>query len=537
MKQNNSRTRKNNHLLLSLLLAFGFLLFFITRGINLPFVGYNAWNFNTYSLIAHNYNVFGYIETKLAPITNVSETLPDNPTYYLHHPPLISIILSIFFRLLGETFWVGRLVVILFSLGSVLLLYLLAKNLKNSKYALFVVAVAVLLPATSVFGRMIGQEPLVLFFCLGALYFLLRYFSTRNTRFAAMSVLFIIFGTLSDWQTTYFSVLLFLLAMVKKEWKIGLLLIVTAAVTETVFLTYVYLLMGGFSDLLTAISNRSLGELLSMPFWPLRWLVLITLRLILYFNPIFVVISFSVLFFTSRLLLQRKITLERVLIIVLFLFGMLNVLLYPEGSFGHAYWIYYFIPFIAFATADVLYTLFKKKKYYLLVLIGLFSIFFLYRIEHWKRKEVEANVWRYELFRRVNEHLHPYEKVLVNKDSVIDEDLIGYVFKHEVEKAEPDNLATLSEKYRVYIFSCMSCSAFPNEVQQLQNVYEHKLFTASEGKIILFQLKKRSQSHLQTTKVTTENKVKVMTPNLPDREHLLRKLYRDIKAFLNAPQI
>jgi len=105
--------------------------FFLTRGIDLPYVGPYSFNYNTYSLIAHNYNHFGLLTVRFAPITSATKELPIYPNYYLHHPPLISLLEAILFKFFGEFFWVGRLTVIIFALGSLQLIYFIGLILKT----------------------------------------------------------------------------------------------------------------------------------------------------------------------------------------------------------------------------------------------------------------------------------------------------------------------------------------------------------------------------------------------------------------------
>src|SRR4030042_5213745 len=114
--------------LLIILLASLMFLFFLVKDINLPYVGPNATNFNVYSLIAHNFNKFGYVQTKLAPLISVTDKYPANPHYFFHHPTLLSFSESLLFKIFGENFWVGRLTVILYSFGSFIFIYLIAKQ-------------------------------------------------------------------------------------------------------------------------------------------------------------------------------------------------------------------------------------------------------------------------------------------------------------------------------------------------------------------------------------------------------------------------
>lgn len=186
------------------LVFLGIFLFVITRGIDLPYVGPYAFNFNVYSIIAHNYNQFGMLAVKFTQISSPYEKLPIHPEYYLHHPPLISIIESLLFKIFGEHFWVGRLTVILFAFGSSILVYFIALMLRNRRYALFTFCVYSIIPASSIFGRMIGQEPLVVFFALLTLLFLLLYTKTNRTFYVPLLLLTVILGGLSDWPMVYF---------------------------------------------------------------------------------------------------------------------------------------------------------------------------------------------------------------------------------------------------------------------------------------------------------------------------------------------
>src|SRR4030043_786761 len=153
---------------------------FITKGINYPFVGPNATSLNLFSLIAKNYLKFGYINTKLAPITSVIANLDDNVIYYINHPQLLPIFLSLLYKFLGEEFWIGRLSGILPSLCSLILIYLIAKSIFNKNIAFFSTIIASIIPATSIFGRLITHEPLSEMFILLNLFLLINYLRYKN---------------------------------------------------------------------------------------------------------------------------------------------------------------------------------------------------------------------------------------------------------------------------------------------------------------------------------------------------------------------
>lgn len=532
-------TKKAGKNVAILLIVFPFIVFgyFITRGINLPYVGYNAWNFNTYSHIAKNYNTFGLLQTKFAPVISIAASVPSHPEYYLHHPQLLYAVMSLFFKVFGDDHWVGRLPVILATIGTVICIYLTGTMLKGKLFGLIALCVSALIPATSVFGRMIGHEAFVLFFVLLSIYFLLLYFKTKSTIFLFFVLVSIVLGTLSDWPMVYFTVALAPFLMQKKRYKLALLLVATSVVTAFLFLLYIFFLTGNVSDLQQAFFVRSTGELLTYSYWPLRWIGTIMLRIILYFNPI-------VLFFTGvyffRLVASGKwktITPYDLLIICLLLFGFIHILLYPEGSFGHAYWIYYLLPFVVFSSASVLLPFINKKYIVLLVPLFILTLVFTIVIEYWKTKEVEGNIFRYSLAQKANHFLKPYETIVTNRQSVIDQDLWMYEFHHPIKNIDPENVSNTSN-FRVYVYSCMQqCSVRDNNFLLLYKKYNYSVINDSGAQLYVFNLRDKNIPEKSNSLINGFNPTSSSHVTENRQESFLRKAYRNIKDVLQAPQI
>src|SRR3972149_8995463 len=59
------------------------------------------------------------------------------PKLSLYYPPLLHIIVSFFYAILGASFFTGRFVVLLFSVGTLGILYKISKTFFNKKIALF----------------------------------------------------------------------------------------------------------------------------------------------------------------------------------------------------------------------------------------------------------------------------------------------------------------------------------------------------------------------------------------------------------------
>ena len=525
----NNKFRNTAYVLLGLIFLYFFFL-----GINLPYVGPNATNFNDYSLIAKNYNLFGFWNTKFAEIVSVTKTLPANPQYYLHHPPLLPILEALTFRIFGYGFWVGRLTVILFSLGSIFLIYFISKKLLNKKYALISAFVYAYIPASTIFGKMIGQEPLVLFFSLSTILFVLRYLSTKSKLDFILIITSLIFGTLSDWPMVYFSLLISIYLFQKKEIKLSLTIFLTAFVVAALFLSYIYHFMSGFSDISSAILIRSLGQLVGQPFWPLRWMSILLIRMLVYFNPIFVMLGFYYLF--TNIFKFSKVRKENRLltvILILFAFGLIHILLYPEGSFGHPYWIYYLIPFITFSSSFVLYKLLKRNKFVFITII-LFVFLFMIPVQYWKYEQIISNVWRYSLAKQVNLNFLTYESIEINSGSVIDRDLIKYAFSHDVKII--NNISEINEgEYKHFLYSCTSNCLISDKIfAYLLDNYKGTRVSNSDGEAYVFELK---------TKRVTGN-IEINLSNMPvnaDQKSQsggkIGNIYRILKDLLNAPQI
>ncbi len=84
---------------------------------------HNGWGGAFYSNIARNYLRYGYGETHFAPVVNTGIVPARRHVYYLTHPPGIGWLVSVCFRLLGIHEWAARLVPLVFSLGTIVLLY------------------------------------------------------------------------------------------------------------------------------------------------------------------------------------------------------------------------------------------------------------------------------------------------------------------------------------------------------------------------------------------------------------------------------
>lgn len=505
-------------------------LYFIFLGIQLPFVGPNAGNFSAYSLMAHNFNQFGYLQTKFAPIISVAQTLPEKPEYFFHHPTLLSFIESLLFRAFGEHFWAGRLTVILFSIGSFILLNRIAKLLGDKKYVLTTLGVSALIPAFTIWGKMIGQEPLVLCFGLLAVYAALQYLSSDKKIFIILCCLAIIFGILSDWPMAFFIFCFLPIFIKQRKIKTGIFLTIFSVGVTGALLLYVYVMRSGFWDLNNALAMRSVTGLFEIQNWLIKWIGSTFLRLMTYFNPIFFLFSFAGLFGIYTRYREKKLSDRDLVIAGFFFFAMIHLGIYAQGVFTHPYLLYYWVPFVTLASSVILVALLKKKMY-LFGFILLFSFSYLLLIQKFKHEQIMANVWRYDLIYAISQYTSPYEEVLLDNGLIINTDILWFPFSLNWRIDSGKDSWKLIEKSQHYVYSCEKiCTAQHPRLKEFKQRYNYVHITHPETEAYVFFLKQKKEP-----KPIPEVKLPVRYTQDKKTTYLL-KIYRDLRDKLSLYQ-
>lgn len=522
MNQQKKPIKKKLFSALFLIISVIFLLFLL-YGSTLPYVGYNSWNLNAYSLIAHNYNQFGFLETRLAPIISVTRDISSSTSYYLNHPPLLSVFIALVFRVLGESFLTGRLVNIVATFLSGILLFAIGRHMRGQKYGLIVFTVAASLPAMTIFGKMIGQESLLMFFALFTIYSLLIYEKKRNNGYLLLSVVSTILGVLTDWAMVYFSIIFSLYFLHRKQKRGAVFLLVAGIGTSLCYLYYVNSIHGSITFLYEGFLNRSIGELLSRNNWVILWASTFLFRLLFYCNPVF--LFFVLFYFLRRTKIARKS--ELLFIISLLGFGTVHIALYPEGSYGHPYWMYYLLPGLIFAGAFGIEYLFSKQSK---LLIGLFILLFSYSLllQIWKTKEIEGNTFRYQLAALASPMFPTGSTIVLNRNGVIDADIFNYSFRNPTIILEPDQKIKDESLYTGIVYSCIpSCSEEDVQFAYLRSKYSQTRFEGRGVEMWVFQ--KRDNRKYEQKKIHI---------GISDNSNsFFSRVYMRILGLLSAPQL
>lgn len=169
-------------LLTILVLAF----FLRLYKIDIPLADHHSWRQADTAAVARNYikEDFDFFRPRIDNMTPLNRpNLPNPERYFMVEPPLYNSLVALGYSIFGVEITVARLVTVLFSLGSLIFLYLLVKNITRDRFlALAAAFFAAVLPYSVFYSRVVLPEPMMVFFSLGMLYFF--YGWRENQRFA-----------------------------------------------------------------------------------------------------------------------------------------------------------------------------------------------------------------------------------------------------------------------------------------------------------------------------------------------------------------
>ena len=274
--------------------------------------------------------------------------LPIPPSgYYTHHPPLLSLMLTGMFAVLGEKEWAARLLPITFSLASVVLLWALVKECAGRRAAAFTVVLFAATPMELVYGRMVNFEPINLAWMLGGLLCLRRWEQTGKPHWRNLMIIAFVLTLWTAWLGYIFVFvvcLYFLFPPTKRNPRMALLLLGLSVLSITLFLLHIRWarpdawqnLMGAFNFRL-ARTNAS-GINVTWADWTLR----ICNTLTSYILPF----SWALGVLGTVWLIQRWKTDESLrwigfVALCFFAQSVIYIAFFPNASYVHAYAAFY----------------------------------------------------------------------------------------------------------------------------------------------------------------------------------------------------
>jgi len=190
--------------------------------IDLPLADHHSWRQADTAAVARNFIKEGwnFFQPKIDNFTPLHPGQPNDQRLFLVEPPIYNSLVAGIYKLLGVSEKWARLVSVIFSLGSMVFLYLLGAYFFNDKTGLFAALFFAILPYNIFYSRVILPEPMIIFLCLGMLFFAIKWLESDS---ALYYLLFIIFSAVSFTQKVFplfLNLPLFYLIWRKFSWRL-----------------------------------------------------------------------------------------------------------------------------------------------------------------------------------------------------------------------------------------------------------------------------------------------------------------------------
>jgi 4-amino-4-deoxy-L-arabinose transferase-like glycosyltransferase len=163
---------------------------------------HNAWGGAFYGNVARNFLRYGYWATSFAPVVNSGVVDPRFFDIYYHHPPLTAWLTSVSFLIFGVHEWSARLVPLLFSLGTMALVFRFTKAEYGKGAALCALLVLSVLPVDAYYAAHLDpNSSLAIFFTALAVDGYRRWLGSGWRGHFAVVLIAIILGCMTSWFT------------------------------------------------------------------------------------------------------------------------------------------------------------------------------------------------------------------------------------------------------------------------------------------------------------------------------------------------
>jgi 4-amino-4-deoxy-L-arabinose transferase-like glycosyltransferase len=158
-------TSKRDIVILAGIIIFCFFLLLVN--IRQPWIGMDGLHGVKRSIEAKNLLRYGFLDINFG-LSNNYEAVKDikDLHYYQNHPPLNSILIAVVFSIFGVSEISARILPILFTTCSIILVYNIAKYVGGRHVALMSAFIFSIMPSTTYWGNTPSYQPLTLFFIL-----------------------------------------------------------------------------------------------------------------------------------------------------------------------------------------------------------------------------------------------------------------------------------------------------------------------------------------------------------------------------------
>lgn len=323
--------------------------FLFSININKPFIGQHDWNGVVYGQQAKNFLRFGYLPLKFGATLATADILPEERKYSTHYTPVLPILISFSYRLLGVSEWSTRLVPAIASLASVSLVMILGKELISVKAGIMAGILMVITPMFIYYGKNPVHEVVLLPFALLSFYSYQRFLATDMNKWWKILLLSLTGAMLVGWPGYYAAGLIFFHGILfRQSGKIRFLqLPLIATILLIIFLFHSIILnpqaAGDLQNIFFARLGGSSVGLIDFLTKELRYSINL--------------FTATLLFLSSVWLVSRS--KNKSIILFLGLFGLAHVLIFRQAGYYHEYLLFPFLPFVALSSAGTVDNLLK----------------------------------------------------------------------------------------------------------------------------------------------------------------------------------
>jgi 4-amino-4-deoxy-L-arabinose transferase-like glycosyltransferase len=166
------------------LLSIILILAFITRiyKIQIPLADHHSWRQSDTAAVARNFIKEGwhFLKPRIDNMAPLHPGKPNNERLFLVEPPIYNSLVAFVYKFFGLRESLARLVSIFFSLGSLIYLYLMAREYLGRRVAFLTAFFFALLPYSVFYSRVILPEPMMIFFSLGMMFWFAHWLEKAN---------------------------------------------------------------------------------------------------------------------------------------------------------------------------------------------------------------------------------------------------------------------------------------------------------------------------------------------------------------------
>lgn len=340
------------------------------RNIDKPFIGIHDWNGARYGNIAKNYLKAESLSSRFGQIEQIAPS--GQSQYYTHYPFGLPVLIYLSYLINGVNEYSTRLVSVLATSVGIVLVYLIGVSWFNRLVGLSIGLIVLWTPLIRYFGKNPVHEPLAVAFSF--ITFLGIALILKKKRYGSLCVVLGLFlSSLVNWSGVFLFLAVLLVLIFKRKLRIlpGALIATLTPIAfhfGTVYYLTGELFGGGLWNAFLVRTATSQEEKIG---------VFEFIHRLYIWNTSLYTLTLLFLSLLGTYLVARSNNRNLKIFILSACFYSFYGLFFRNALFVHNYFVYYFLPFLAFTSAYLFYRLFLITKLsYLFVLVILFVIYF-----------------------------------------------------------------------------------------------------------------------------------------------------------------